>query len=88
MSRMSRVGSYVRVVSAVFVRPTYWWAAVTVLRRVVPRGWWRRFPFLPVPSAAYFRFRMQTQYGGETARPTVPDVLNYLRWVRRWDAGR
>ncbi|MTA28100.1 MAG: hypothetical protein F2562_04515, partial [Actinobacteria bacterium] len=87
MTSVARSWSYLRVAVAVLLRPSYWPAAVTVLRRLVPRGWWRRSPFLPLPSPSYVRFRMQTQYGGESSRPTVPDVLKYLRWVRQWDAG-
>lgn len=88
MSRVARVGAYARVVAGVLVRPSYWSIAVRVLGRLSPIGWWRRPPFLPIPSASYARFRMQTQYGGESAHPTVPDVLKYLRWVRQWDAAR
>jgi hypothetical protein len=88
MNSLTRSRAYARVAVAVLLRPSYWLAAVTVLGRMVPRGWWRRAPFLPLPSRSYVRFRMQTQYGGESSRPTVPDVLRYLRWVRQWDAGR
>ena len=35
-------------------------------------------PFLPLPSADYVRFRMQTQYGDAAAVPTADDVVAYL----------
>jgi hypothetical protein len=41
-------------------------------------------PFLPLPDAAYSRFRLVTQYGGDGDHAPVPaDVLNYLTWCRR-----
>ena len=88
MIRLNRWRSYISVVVAVIVRPSYWAVALRVIRRLAPRGWWQRAPFLPVPSESYARFRLQTQYGGETPVPTSADVLKYLQWVRQWDAGR
>lgn len=75
---------------AVARRPVYWPVAVRVARRMAPRGWWRRAPFLPVPSAGYLRFRLETQYGSEVGADlsarVAHDVLKYLRWVNQWDA--
>jgi hypothetical protein len=88
VNALSRTWAYVRIGVAVVVRPSYWSAAFVVMRRTIPSGWWRRSPRLPVPDPSYLRFRLETQYGGESSRPTVPDVLKYLRWVRQWDAGR
>lgn len=88
MSRLARGSAYARVVVGVVARPAYWSVAVRVVRRLAPLGWWRRPPFLPIPSASYARFRLQTQYGGDAALPSVADVLKYLRWVRQWDAAR
>ena len=54
-------------------------------RRTAAPGWWRRPPFLPVPTAEYLHFRMVTQYG-ETDRPPHPgDVVDYLAWCRGWE---
>lgn len=47
------------------------------------RQWWRRFPFLPVPSRDYVRWRMYTAYGDEKAVPPVQDVVRYARWAGR-----
>jgi hypothetical protein len=64
-----------------------WSTAIRQARRTASPGWWRTWPFLPVPSGDYLRFRMLTQYG-ETDRPPDPaDVLNYLAWCREWDRG-
>lgn len=47
------------------------------------RGWYRRFPFLPLPSRDYVRWRMYTAYGDEDAVPPAEDVIRYARWVGR-----
>ncbi len=47
------------------------------------RGWWHRFPFLPVPSMRYVRWRMYTAYGSEDAIPPARDVIAYARWTGR-----
>lgn len=46
------------------------------------RGWWRRFPFLPLPPREYMRWRMFTAYGDEGAIPPADDVVNFARWRR------
>jgi hypothetical protein len=45
------------------------------------RGWYRRFPFLPLPAKAYVRWRMHTAYGDHEAVPPAEDVERYARWV-------
>ena len=47
------------------------------------RGWWRRFPFLPIPPREYVRWRMHTAYGDSDAVPPVDDVVRYARWTGR-----
>jgi len=70
------------IVCAIAVRPTLWLVAISQLFRLVPRGWWRRSPFLPIPSQSYIRFRKQTQYGGDNHQIEARDVLSYLNWLR------
>ena len=73
-----------RTVLAVLGTPSLWPTALRQARRLVPRRWWRRAPFLPLPSKDYLAFRLQTQYG-DIQHPLEPDdVLNYLRWCRDW----
>jgi hypothetical protein len=72
------------VVRAVLVRPRLWIAALRQARLLVPTGWWRRRPFLPVPSRAYVTFRTVTQYGDSGREPEVYDVIDYLEWCRDW----
>ena len=45
------------------------------------RGWYRRPPFLPLPSREYVRWRMYTAYGDYDAVPPAEDVIRYARWV-------
>ena len=45
--------------------------------------WWRRAPFLPVPSMPYVRWRMYTAYGDEAYVPPAADVVRYARWAVR-----
>jgi hypothetical protein len=77
--------SWLRIALAVACRPVLWGAAVRAMRRTAPSGWWRRAPFLPLPSGDYLAFRLVTQYGDASARPSAHDVVNYLAWLRRWD---
>ncbi len=46
------------------------------------RGWYRRWPFLPLPPAEYIRWRMYTAYGDERTVPPVNDVVRFARWRR------
>jgi hypothetical protein len=72
----------IRTVAAVLKRPALWPTAVRQWRRLTPDGWWRRAPFLPVPSRDYMRFRLLTQYGDSERAPDPDDVVNYLAWCR------
>ena len=72
----------IRVVGAIGRHPTLWPTALRQGRRMLPTAWWRRAPFLPVPSRAYLGFRLSTQYGDISHRLEPDDVLNYLRWCR------
>jgi hypothetical protein len=68
---------------AILRRPALWTTAAVQVRRLAPAGWWRRRPFLPVPDAAYLRFRLETQYGSDH-EPEPDDVVAYLDWCRRF----
>ena len=74
---------WLRIGAAVARHPTLWATALRQIARTAPSGWWRRRPFLPVPSGDYLRFRLVTQYGSADLRPVPADVLNYLLWCRR-----
>lgn len=48
--------------------------------RLRRRGWWWRWPFLPVPGRAYWRFRVATATGREDGRLGVEEVVRAARW--------
>jgi len=75
----------IRVALAVVRRPSLWLTAARAARRTAAPGWWRRAPFLPVPSGDYLRFRMVTQYGDADRQPDADDAVAYLEWCRDWD---
>ena len=68
--------------AAVAVHPSLWATAVGQARRLAPRQWWRRRPFLPVPDRAYLEFRLLTQYGSVDAPMSGDDVVQDLRGCR------
>jgi hypothetical protein len=82
-------GSWGALVAAVGVRPWLWLTGLAVVFRMARPGWWRRWPPVPRPDPSYWRFRMETAYGGEGDRhPPIADALAYLRWCRRTRAVR
>ncbi|MFZ9629342.1 MAG: hypothetical protein ACO3C1_08315 [Ilumatobacteraceae bacterium] len=85
---MRSVRSAVTVVLAVLRRPSLWTTALRQWRRTTPSDWWRRRPFLPVPTAEYLHFRLVTQYGDAHHPVVADDVLNYLAWCKRHDGAR
>jgi hypothetical protein len=65
------------------VSPTLARDLARVAWRLRARRWFVRWPFLPVPSRDYMRWRMYTAYGDEHVVPPVADVVRYARWVAR-----
>ena len=78
--------AWLRIVLAVACRPRLWSTAVRQMWRTAAPGWYRRAPFLPVPSGDYLRFRLVTQYGDAHHRPEAHDVVNYLAWCKQWNS--
>jgi hypothetical protein len=56
-------------------------ALVRVGWRFRARGWYKRFPFLPLPARDYLRWRMYTAYGDDTTVPPADDIVRYARWA-------
>lgn len=81
MSAAPQLGPVVR---AVLGRPWLWAAAVGQALRLAR---WHR-PGLARPDPDWWRFRMETAYGGDgSAAPDPDDVRSFLRWcagMRRW----
>jgi hypothetical protein len=69
-------------------RPWLWPDAVVQWVRLARPGWWRHWPPIPVPDEAWWRFRMQTAYGGSgDGLPEPDDVVAFVDWCRnmgRW----
>jgi hypothetical protein len=42
--------------------------------------WYRRPPFLPVPSMAYMKWRIDTAYGEGITVVPLQELERYLRW--------
>jgi hypothetical protein len=57
---------------------------------IIRRGWWKSWPFLPLPPSLFIKFRLDTAYG-EVAhgwdRPPwyeiVGDTKRFLLWRRK-----
>ncbi len=81
---MMNASTFAKLVVALLVRPWLWATAVRQASRLAPRGWWKRPPFLPLPTAAYVEFRTTTQYGGAKREPDIVDIIDYLEWSRDW----
>ncbi|MFW6199747.1 MAG: hypothetical protein ACOC8K_04165 [Gemmatimonadota bacterium] len=47
------------------------------------RGWYRKFPFLPVPPRSYVRWRLETAYGDSEVVPPADEVARFIRWARQ-----
>ena len=82
MRVLSSLRSGASISIAVLRRPTLWPTATKLIFRLIPRRWWARAPFLPVPNRGYMRFRVLTQYGDQDHVLEVADVLKYLYWLK------
>ena len=51
------------------------------------RDWYRRPPFLPLPSASFLRWRLETAYGDPHALPPIEELERFLRWAARMRRG-
>ncbi len=71
------------LVGRALLSPSLAIALLTVVWRFRRRGWYARFPFLPVPSRPYVAWRMYTAYGSEDALPSADEVERYARWSAR-----
>lgn len=74
------VRAFAPTARAVLARPRLWIPALRQALVLAPDGWWRRRPFLPVPSAELLGFRSITQYGSTDHPLSSTDVLDYLEW--------
>src|SRR5689334_21656210 len=83
LQRMNWAGLTLRLAARAAVNPPLAADLVRVAWRFRANGWYRRFPFLPLPSRKYVRWRMHTAYGEYDSVPPVEDVVRYARWAGR-----
>ena len=79
----SWVGLSTRLAARALVNPPLARDLLLVAWRFRDRHWFRRFPFLPLPSRAYLRWRMHTAYGDANTVPPLEDIVRYARWAGR-----
>jgi len=65
------------------IRPGLWGVAFRQMLKLAGPGWWRKWPPVPLPDPAYYRFRLETAYGDSGRRPAVSDIVDWLEWCRR-----
>lgn len=67
-------------------RPALWGTALRQASALAGPGWWRHFPPLPRPDAAWLAFRMETAYGDPAGRPSSRELVDFLEWCK--EAGK
>lgn len=70
-----------RIASSALRRPRLVVPLIRAAWRFRARGWYRRPPFLPLPSRDYLDWRLHTAYGGEGRVPEPGELERYLRWA-------
>jgi len=75
------VSIHVRILTLILRRPGLLPHALGAAWAFRARGWYRRFPFLPLPPREYVRWRLETAYGDPEAVPPAEDLARYLRWA-------
>lgn len=81
------MASYLRILGMVLRRPGLVPSLLATAWAFRARGWYGRFPFLPIPPRSYVRWRMETAYGDPDAVPPPDDLERYLRWASRMRKG-
>lgn len=61
-------------------RPRLWPALLGAAWAFRPRGWYRKPPFLPLPSKAYMGWRLETAYGEPDAVPPQDEIERFVTW--------
>ena len=61
-------------------RPLLWPALLSAAWAFRPKGWYRKPPFLPLPSKAYMRWRLETAYGDPETVPPADETVRFITW--------
>ena len=83
VASMTWTGLSLRLAGRAVLHPALARDLLLVAWRFRDRNWLRRFPFLPLPSRAYVRWRMHTAYGDPETVPPIEDIVRYARWAGR-----
>ena len=75
-------GLYRRMVAIALPRPWLWPTFASAAWAFRSRDWYKRPPFLPLPSKAYMEWRMDTAYGAPDAAPPSDELIDFLKWSR------
>lgn len=51
-------------------------------------GWWRNAPYLPLPDAKYWHFRLVTANGEVSEGPNVEAMVSAAEWSLRQRIGK
>lgn len=71
---------YRRLFGLALARPGLWRAMAGAAWAFRAKGWYRRPPFLPLPSPDYVAWRMETAYGDPGAAPPAGELAGFLAW--------
>lgn len=82
------MGLYQSMLGLALRRPFLVPALLGLAWSVRRRGWYRRPPFLPLPSREYLDWRMETAYGDPDHRPPPDELERYVRWAARMRRAR
>jgi len=44
------------------------------------KNWYTCFPFLPLPSQKYLKWRLETAYGEIGTKPPLQELERYIKW--------
>ncbi len=61
-------------------RPRLWPALLSAAWAFRTRSWYRKPPFLPLPSKEYMRWRLETAYGDPEAVPPDEEIVRFVTW--------
>ena len=70
------------VVSVLVHRPQLLVEAALMWFHLVPRGWWHKAPYLPIPDSRWLQFRVETAFGDHVAGPDADALVEVLNWSR------
>lgn len=73
-------GFYRRLLGLALARPRLWPALLGAAWAFRAKKWYRRPPFLPLPSPDYVAWRMETAYGDPDAAPPADELASFLAW--------